>query len=47
MARLPKVKPITLHEVKMVHVRQTGSAIPANDAKVPDYARHLGMSLKP
>ena len=44
---IPKVQPITLNEVKMVHVRRTGSAIPANDVKVPNYARHLGMSLKP
>lgn len=42
---IPKVKPIALHEVKMEHVKKIGTAVPANDCKVPDYARHLGMSL--
>lgn len=43
---IPKVKPITLHEVKMTHVKRIGDAVPANDVQVPDYARDLGMALK-
>ncbi len=45
--RIPKVHPITLHEVDMVHVKKLGAAVPANDQKIPAYARHLGMSIKP
>ena len=42
---LPTVRPITLHDVKMVHVEEIGAAVPANDERVPDYARDLGMAL--
>lgn len=43
---IPKVKPIKLHEVKMVHVKKIGAAIPVNDIEIPNYARDLGMSLR-
>lgn len=43
---IPKVQPITLQEVKMTHVKKIGAAVPANDTKIPAYARDLGMSLK-
>ena len=42
---LPPMRPITLHDVKMVHVEKLGRAVPANDQKVPAYARDMGMVL--
>lgn len=44
---LPPVRPITLHEVAMVHVEKLGRVVPANDQQVPAYARDLGMALHP
>ena len=43
---IPKVKPIMLHEIKMEHVKKMGNSVPANDYKIPGYARDFGMSLK-
>ncbi len=43
---IPKVRAVTLQEIKMVHVRETGAAVPANDQPVPEHARDLGMVLK-
>jgi hypothetical protein len=43
---IPKVRPITLQEVKMVHVEKLGTAVPANDQAVPDYAHDLGVALR-
>lgn len=45
--RLPQVRPIALREVRMVHVEQLGRAVPANEQRVPGYARDLGMVLRP
>ena len=42
---IPKVKPIKLQEVKMVHVERIGRSVPANDQHVPSYARDLGGCL--
>lgn len=44
---IPKVRPVDLHEVKMVHVEKLGRSVPANDQQVPSYARDLGMVLSP
>ncbi len=44
---IPKVRPVDLHEVKMVHVEKLGRSVPANDQQVPSYARDLGMALSP
>lgn len=44
---IPKVCPITLEEVKMVHNKRLGEAFPANDSEVPSYAHDLGRSLQP
>ncbi|MBU2527601.1 MAG: hypothetical protein KKC03_13470 [Bacteroidetes bacterium] len=45
--RLPPVRPITLHEVQMVHVEKLGRSVPANDQRVPDYAKDMGTVLAP
>ncbi len=42
---IPEVLPITLKEVKMVHVQKLGRSVPANDQDIPDYAQDLGMTL--
>ncbi len=43
--RLPQVRPITLREVKMVHVESIGQAVPASEQAIPQYARDLGMVI--
>jgi hypothetical protein len=42
---IPKVQPINLHEVKMVHIKKLGKAVPANNQNVPPYAHDLGMAI--
>ena len=42
---IPKVRPIGLREVRMVHVKKIGAAVPANQETIPRYARDLGMAL--
>ncbi len=43
---IPQVCAISLNEVKMVHVRKMGTALPVSVEDVPDYARDLGTSLR-
>lgn len=44
--RLPQVRPITLSEVRMIHVEKLGQAVPAEQQNVPKHARDLGMALR-
>lgn len=44
---IPKVCPIALREVEMVHVEKLGKAVPANNGDIPSYARDCGRALQP